>query len=56
MYNNVLVPVSFDTERDGAGALAVAKHLAGENGRIALLGVSWRVIKPARTSRRNDTP
>ena len=43
MYNNVLVPVSFDTERDSAGSLAVAKHLAGENGKIALLHIVEQV-------------
>jgi len=43
MYDNILVPVSFDTERDSAGALAVAKHLAGENGKIALLHVVEQV-------------
>ena len=39
MYKHVLVPVSFDAERDSAGALAVAKHLAGDDGRISLLHV-----------------
>jgi len=43
MYDNILVPVSFDTERDSAGALAVAKHLASENGKIALLHVVEQV-------------
>lgn len=43
MYDNVLVPVSFDTERDSAGSLVVATHLAGETGKIALLHVVEQV-------------
>jgi len=39
MYKHVLVPVSFDNERDSAGALAVARRLAGDDGRISLLHV-----------------
>lgn len=39
MYNHVLVPISFDTDRDAAGALSVARLLAGEAGRISLLHV-----------------
>lgn len=39
MYSHVLVPVSFDSERDGAGALKIARLLAGEKGRISLLHV-----------------
>ena len=39
MYNHVLVPVSFDNERNSAGALAVAQLLAGDDGRISLLHV-----------------
>ncbi|MFB9149204.1 universal stress protein [Roseovarius ramblicola] len=43
MYAHVLVPVSFDTERDSAGALAVARLLAGEAGHISLLHVIEQV-------------
>lgn len=39
MYNHVLVPVSFDSERDGTGALAAARLLAGKGGQISLLHV-----------------
>lgn len=43
MYKHVLVPVSFDDERDSAGALAVATRLAGDDGRISLLHVIEQV-------------
>lgn len=43
MYKHVLVPVSFDDERDSAGALAVAQRLAGDEGRISLLHVVEQV-------------
>jgi len=43
MYKHVLVPVSFDDERDSAGALAVARRLAGDDGRITLLHVVEQV-------------
>ncbi|MBZ0123677.1 MAG: universal stress protein [Roseovarius sp.] len=39
MYKHVLVPVSFDEDRDAAGAAAVARLLAGEEGRITILHV-----------------
>ena len=39
MYSHVLVPISFDEDRDAAGAAKVAQLLAGENGRITLLHV-----------------
>lgn len=39
MYSHVLVPISFDTDRDAAGALSVARLLADETGRISLLHV-----------------
>ncbi len=35
MYKHILVPVSFDNERDAAGALNVARLLAGEGARSA---------------------
>lgn len=43
MYKHVLVPISFDDERDSAGALAVAQRLAGDDGRISLLHVMEEV-------------
>jgi nucleotide-binding universal stress UspA family protein len=43
VYHHVLVPVSFDTERDGAGALAAARLLVGEGGKISLLHVIEQV-------------
>ena len=43
MYKNVLVPVSFDEDRDAAGAAEVAKVLAGDDGRITLLHVMEQI-------------
>lgn len=43
MYSHVLVPVSFDTERDSAGALEIACVLAGGKGHISLLHVIEQV-------------
>lgn len=39
MYKNILVPVSFDVERDTKGALEVAQKLASEGAVIRLLHV-----------------
>ncbi|WP_297772144.1 universal stress protein [uncultured Roseovarius sp.] len=39
MYKHVLVPISFDTDRDAAGALSAARLLAGDAGKISLLHV-----------------
>jgi len=43
MYKHVLVPVSFDQDRDAAGALEVATILADEGGRITLLHVMEQI-------------
>lgn len=43
MYAHVLVPVSFDADRNSSGALAVARLLAGESGHISLLHVIEQV-------------
>lgn len=43
MYKNILVPISFDTDRDAAGAIQIALTLAGEDSRISLLHVIERV-------------
>ena len=39
MYSNILVPVSFDSERDASGALKVAQALRSEGGKITCLHV-----------------
>jgi nucleotide-binding universal stress UspA family protein len=39
MYKHVLVPVSFDEDRDATGAIAVARLLAGDKGRITIMHV-----------------
>ncbi len=39
MYKHVLVPISFEEDRDAEGARDVAKLLAGKEGRITLLHV-----------------
>ncbi|WP_101067348.1 universal stress protein [Roseovarius salinarum] len=39
MYQNILVPISFDEDRDSAGAIEVARTLAGEKGHITLIHV-----------------
>ncbi len=39
MYKHVLVPISFDNDRDAAGAVGAARILAGKDGKISLLHV-----------------
>lgn len=39
MYKHILVPISFDKERDAARALDVARLLAGKDGKVSLLHV-----------------
>ena len=39
MYHNILVPISFDTERDVSGPLKLAKMLATPDAQITLLHV-----------------
>jgi len=43
MYKHVLVPVSFDEERDGRGALEVARLLADEGAQLTLLHVTEQI-------------
>lgn len=43
MYKTVMVPVSFDNDRDAAGALEVAKLLVDEDGKILLIHVIEQV-------------
>jgi nucleotide-binding universal stress UspA family protein len=56
MYKNILIPIALDQERDTTDALAVARQLLAEGGRITLLSVveevpayvaEYVVIKPA---------
>lgn len=39
MYHNILVPISFDDDRDMSGALKLARFLAGSDASITLLHV-----------------
>jgi len=39
MYHNILVPISFDSERDVSGPLKLAGHLATPGAKITLLHV-----------------
>ncbi len=39
MYNHVVVPVSFDEDRDAAGAMEIAAAVRAEGGRVSLLHV-----------------
>lgn len=50
MYMNILVPVSFDEERDAPQSVQVAQKLAGEGARIVLLHVIEQVPAYALTS------
>lgn len=43
MYKNILVPISFDDDRDAAGAQQVARVLADEGARITLIHVMEHV-------------
>ncbi|MDR9394997.1 universal stress protein [Roseovarius sp. SYSU LYC5161] len=43
MYDHVLVPISFDEDRDSAGARDVAALLAGAEGRITLIHVMEQI-------------
>lgn len=39
MYNNILVPVSFEADRNAQGAMEIAKALCAEGGKITCLHV-----------------
>ncbi|WP_319824368.1 universal stress protein [Thalassovita sp.] len=39
MYQNILVPVSFDSDRDSAGAIEIAQALSAKGGKITLIHV-----------------
>lgn len=43
MYKNILVPVSFEEDRDAAGAMGVARLLAGDGGKVTLLHVMEQI-------------
>ncbi len=43
MYKNVLVPVSFEEDRDSAGAINVARVLAGDGGKVTVLHVMEQI-------------
>ncbi|MEQ9674109.1 MAG: universal stress protein [Roseovarius indicus] len=43
MYKHVLVPISFEEDRDAAGAMKAAQLLAGPDGRITLLHVMEQI-------------
>src|SRR6056297_4167983 len=43
MYKNILVPVSFEEDRDAAGAIKVAEALAGDDGKITLVHVMEQI-------------
>src|SRR6056297_1430689 len=43
MYKNILVPISFDNDRDAAGAISVARTLGGDAARVTLLHVMEQI-------------
>lgn len=43
MYHNILVPISFDEDRDAKGAVEIAQALGAEGARITLLHVMEEV-------------
>ena len=49
MYMNILVPVSFDEDRDARQAIDVARTLSGEGAHITLLHVIEQVPSYAQT-------
>jgi universal stress protein F len=49
MYANILVPVSFESDRDASGALDVAKSLCKPGGKITLFHVIEQVPTYATT-------
>lgn len=47
MYDHILVPVSFDEDHNTTAAVAVARQLVSEGGRVTLLHVMQQVPKYA---------
>lgn len=43
MYSNILVPISFEEDRDAAGAIDVAQALAADGAQITLLHVMEQI-------------
>lgn len=43
MYKNILVPVSFDSDRDSAGALEIAGAILADGGQITLIHVMEQI-------------
>ncbi|RBI73479.1 universal stress protein [Roseovarius sp. TE539] len=43
MYKNILVPISFDNDRDAAGAISVARTLGGDTAKVTLLHVMEQI-------------
>jgi len=43
MYSHILVPISFDEDRDAAGAVDVAKVLADKGGKVTLIHVMEQI-------------
>lgn len=43
MYSNILVPISFEKDRDAAGALEIAKAILADGGQITLIHVMEQV-------------
>ncbi|MEM6373096.1 MAG: universal stress protein [Pseudomonadota bacterium] len=43
MYTNILIPVAFDTEKDLAGAIAIAQRMAAEDATFTFLHVMEQV-------------
>ena len=49
MYTNILVPISFEEDRDSQQAIEIAKYLAGSEAKITLLHVMEHVPNYATT-------
>lgn len=43
MYSNILVPISFDEDRDAVGALEIAGAIAAEGAKITLIHVMEQI-------------
>lgn len=43
MYTNILIPVAFDTDKDVAGAIEIAKRIAADGASITFLHVMEQV-------------
>ncbi len=43
MYSKILVPISFDSDRDSAGALEIAEAILADGGQITLIHVMEQI-------------